>query len=432
MHGSLGTSCAVADVQGDQATLYSPTQGVWPNRSSSARILGLPIQNVRVIYRRGSGCYGLNGADTVTFDAALLSQAVGRPVRVQLSRKDEMAWGENYGLPFVIDMRAGLDAQGNIIVWDCENWSAAKGGRPGANNPGNVITGKLAGIPIAAFQPRTPSPEPMQFNNGTNGIPSYFTARIGNESHGSGTIKSERVMTHVVESSLLTAPLRSPARLQNTFAHECFMDEIAAQVKADPVAFRLRYLSDPRLAECVRQAARAANWQARPSPRPGIRRTGVASGRGISCVFYETENGYAAMVAEVDVNQDTGQIVVKRIVTSNDSGPISNPDGLRNQMEGGTLQGMSRALLEEVTWDNEKVTSADWATYRTLPLGFAVPTIECVLIDRPDQEAMGAGETAITIVAAAIGNAVFDATGARIRQVPFTPERIKAALAQRA
>jgi CO/xanthine dehydrogenase Mo-binding subunit len=149
-------------------------------------------------------------------------------------------------------------------------------------------------------------------------------------------------------------------------------------------------------------------------------------------VFYETENGYAAMVAEVDVNQDTGQVVVKRIVTSNDSGPISNPDGLRNQMEGGTLQGMSRALLEEVTWDNEKVTSADWATYRSLPLGFAVPTIQCVLIDRPDQEAMGAGETAITIVAAAIGNAIFDATGARIRQVPFTPERVKAALAQRA
>ena len=267
MHGSLGTSCAVADVQGDQATLYSPTQGVWPNRSSSARLLGLPIQNVRVIFRRGSGCYGLNGADTVTFDAALLSQAVNRPVRVQLSRKDEMVWGENYGLPFVIDMRAGLDAQGNIIAWDCENWSAAKGGRPGANNPGNVITGALAGVATPAFQPRTPSPEPMQFNNGTNGIPSYFTGRVGNESHGSGSIKSERVMAHVVESSLFTAPLRSPARLQNTFAHECFMDEIAAQAKADPVAFRLRHLSDPRLAECVRQAARAAGWQARPSPR---------------------------------------------------------------------------------------------------------------------------------------------------------------------
>jgi CO/xanthine dehydrogenase Mo-binding subunit len=204
------------------------------------------------------------------------------------------------------------------------------------------------------------------------------------------------------------------------------------QAKADPVAFRLRHLRDPRLAECVRQAARAANWQARVSPRTGIRRTGVASGRGISCVFYETENGYAAMVAEVDVNQDTGQIVVRRIVTTNDSGPISNPDGLRNQIEGGTLQGMSRALLEEVTWDDQKVTSADWATYRSLPLGFPVPTIEAVLIDRPDQEAMGAGETAITIVAAAIGNAIFDATGARIRQVPFTAERIKAALAQRA
>ena len=431
MHGSLGTSCAVADVRGGRATIYSPTQNVWGLRSSTSILLGLERENVRVIFRRGSGCYGLNGADTASYDAALLSQAVGRPVRVQLSRKDEMAW-ENYGEPFIIEERVGLDAQGNVIAWDHESWSANRGGRPGGNTPGNVITGTLAGFEPRAFTPRSPAPEPNNFDNGDNDVPSYCAGGVGGESQGTGTITSERSLTHDADSSLYTAPLRSPWRLQNTFAHECFMDEVAVHVKADPVAFRLRYLRDPRLREALTTAARAANWEARPSPRAEIRRTGVASGRGVACVLYEGGNGYAAMIAEVDVNQDTGEVLVRRIVISNDSGPISNPDGLRNQMEGGALQGMSRALLEEVTWDNEKVTSADWATYRTLPLGFAVPTIECVLIDRPDQQAMGAGETAITIVAAAIGNAVFDATGARIRQVPFTPERIKAALAQRA
>jgi CO/xanthine dehydrogenase Mo-binding subunit len=222
--------------------------------------------------------------------------------------------------------------------------------------------------------------------------------------------------------------LRSPARLQNTFAHECFMDEIAAEVKADPVAYRLRHLSDPRLREVVTTAARSANWDTRPSPRPDARRAGVAGGRGMACVAYEGDNGYAAMVAELEVNQDTGQVNVKRIVVAQDCGPISNPDGMKNQLEGGALQGMSRALGEEVTWDDRKVTSVDWRTYRSLPLGFAVPSIESVLINRVDAEATGSGETSITIVAAAIGNAIFDATGARIRQVPFTPERVKAAL----
>ena len=156
----------------------------------------------------------------------------------------------------------------------------------------------------------------------------------------------------------------------------------------------------------------------------------MVSGRGVACVAYEGGNGYSAMVGEVEVDQDTGKISVKRIVLANDSGPISNPDGLKNQIEGGTLQGMSRALMEEVTWDDQKVTSFDWRTYRTLPLGFDVPKIDVVLLNRPDQPAAGAGETAITVVAAAIGNAIFDATGARIRQIPFTPERVKAALGE--
>jgi len=432
MHGSLGSSCAVADVQGDKATIYSPTQGAWNQRSSSAMVLGLQPQNVRVIFRRGSGCYGCNGADTVTFDAALLSQAVAAPVRVQLTRKDEMAWGENYGLPFVMDERAALDAQGNIIAWDHEAWSAVLGGRPGNAAPGNVISGTLMGFAPGAFAARSPAPEPMQYDNGNNSIPSYCAGGVGGTSRGTGTIKSERSLLHNVASPFYTAPLRSPARLQNTFAHECFMDEMAARIKADPVAFRLRHLADPRLRDVVTAAARTARWDARPSPRPRNRRTGTVTGRGIACVLYEGDNGYSAMVAEIEVNQATGGIVVRRMVISNDSGPISNPDGLRNQIEGGALQGLSRALLEEVTWDQQEITSVDWQTYRSLPLGFSVPVIESVLLNHPEHEAMGAGETSITLVAAAIGNAIFDATGARIRQVPFTPERVKAALAQRA
>jgi CO/xanthine dehydrogenase Mo-binding subunit len=431
MHGSIGSSCAVADVQADKATVWSATQSVFPTRNTTAAILGVKPESVRVIYTRGAGCYGINGADTVSYDAAVLSQAVGKPVRVQLSRKDEMAW-ENYGNLFAIDQRAGLDASGSIVVWDYEAWWAAKGGRPGYNTPGNVVTGTLLGFNPAPFNPRTPAPAPTQpLNNNLNTAPSYITGRVQSAQNGAGVVRSERVLSHRVRSPFFTGPLRAPERLQNTFAHECFMDEIAAHVKADPVAYRLRHLNHARLSGAIRAAAQAANWQPRPSPKSPPTITGTVSGRGISCVCYEGDNGYVAMIAEVEVNQGTGQVHVTRLVVAQDCGPVSNPDGMRNQIEGGALQGMSRALGEAVTWDEEKVTSIDWRTYRSLPIGFAIPRVESVLIDQPDEEACGTGECSITVVAAAIGNAIFDATGARIREVPFTPERVKAALGSR-
>jgi CO/xanthine dehydrogenase Mo-binding subunit len=245
-------------------------------------------------------------------------------------------------------------------------------------------------------------------------------------------------LQHVVPSPFFTGPLRSPGRLQNTFAHESFMDEIAAHVKTDPVEYRLLHLADVRLREVVSAAAGAAKWDTRPSPRRGNPSNGVVSGRGMACVLYEGDNGYVALVAEVDVDRDTGDLAVRRFAAAVDVGPISNPDGVKNQLEGGILQGLSRAVGEEVTWDNEKITSVDWATYKSLFLsdwthprggvGSRVPTIETVLINRLDGEAMGAGETAITLVAAAVGNAIFDATGVRIREVPFTPDRVRAAL----
>ena len=430
MHASIGSACAVADVRGDSATVWSATQAVHLLKNTVGLVLGLDPDNIRVIFRMGPGCYGVNGADTVSFDAALLSQAVGRPVRVQLSRKDEMAW-ENYGNAFVIDQRAGLDDDGNIVAWDHESWSPNLGSRPRMDRPGNVVTGFLAGFEPAPFAARSPAPPPTNFNNGSNGVPSYVTGAVRGVSGGTGVVTSQRVLTHTVPSPFFTGPLRSPARLQNTFAHESFLDEIAASIQADPVEYRLRHLRDPRLIEVVEAAARAANWETRPSPQNGDRDAVVVSGRGISCVLYEGDNGYCAMVAEVAVDQDTGVVEVRRLTIANDCGPISNPNGLRNQLEGGALHGVSRTLLEEVTWDDEKITSVDWQTYHPLYVGASVPEIETVLINRTEGEAMGAGETAVTVVAGAIGNAVFDATGARVRQVPFTPERVKAALEAR-
>ena len=429
-HGSIASSCAVADVQPERATVWSATQSVYPTQHGISALTGVPLESVRVIFVRGAGCYGLNAADTVAYDAALLSQAAHKPVRVQLTRQDEFI-SENYGSACVIDQRAALDASGAIDVWDCEEWVASLGGRPGYDKPGNVITGMLAGFDPETVTPQDAHQPAAELRNRNNAMPSYFAGCVSGKCAGAGSIRGERVLTHEVKSAFFTGPLRSPLRLQNTFAHECFMDEISAYAKADPVDYRLRHLRDVRIIDVLKAAAEAIHWDARPSPKPGAARTGAVSGRGIACVAYEGDNGYAALIAEVEVDQAGGAVQPRRFVIAHDCGPVSNPEGLRNQIEGGILQGMSRALGEEITWNERKVTSIDWESYNTLPLGIELPVIECVLIDRPTATAAGAGETAITLVAAAIGNAIFDATGARLREVPFTPDRVKAALSSR-
>jgi nicotinate dehydrogenase subunit B len=431
MHGSVGASCAVADVKPEGATVWSATQSAYPTRSIVAKILDMPIDKVRVIYVRGSGCYGLNGADAVSFDAAVLSQAVGRPVRLQFSRQDEMMW-ENFGSACVVEHRAGLAPDGRIVAWDREDWAASLGNRPGYDQPGNVITGMLLGYEPESPEPRSAKPPAGKIRNQSNTVPSYFAGCVAGGCGGDGTIRSERALTHTVRSPFFTGPLRSPLRIQNTFANECFMDELCAHCKADPVSFRLLHLQNSRVIGVLKAAARAANWQARSSPKPDISQQETVSGRGIACVAYEGNNGYAALVAEVDVNLKTGIVRPRRFVIALDCGPISNPDGLRNQTEGGILQGMSRALVEEVTWNKERVTSVDWETYNSLHLDYEMPTVETVFVTPADVPATGAGETAITVTPAAIGNAIFDATGARLRDVPFTPARVKAALLQSA
>ncbi len=302
MHGSVGASCAVADVTQESATLYSATQSAYPTRSIVAKILDMPIDKVRVIYVRGSGCYGLNGADAVSFDAAVLSHAVGKPVRLQFSRRDEMMW-ENFGSACAVEHRAALASDGRIAVWEREDWVASLGNRPGYDQPGNVITGVLLGYEPESPEPQPAKPPSAKLRNQSNAVPSYFAGCVGASCGGDGTIRSERALTHTVRSPFFTGPLRSPLRIQNTFANECFMDELCTHAKSDPVAFRLQHLQNSRVIGVLKAAANAASWQARPSPKMAdTSRMQTASGRGIACVAYEGDNGFAAMVAEVDVD----------------------------------------------------------------------------------------------------------------------------------
>ena len=351
-------------------------------------------REVRVIYVRGSGCYGLNGADAVSFDAAILSQAVGRPVRLQFSRQDEMMW-ENFGAACVVEHRAGLGRWTHRGLGSRGLGGFA--GQPPRLRPARKRDHRHARwVRARPLKPGLESPT-GKFRNQSNTVPPYFAGCVAGNCGGDGTIRSERALTHTVRSPFFTGPLRSPLRIQNTFANECFMDELCAHAKADPVAFRLQHLQDPRVIGVLKAAAKAANWEARPSPQTSWPRAGSCSGRGIACVAYEGDNGYAALVAEVDVNLETGTVRPTRFVVAVDCGPISNPDGLRNQIEGGILQGMSRALVEEVTWDNRRITSVDWETYNSLHLDYEMPDDREVFVTPPDVSATGAGETAITV-----------------------------------
>jgi CO/xanthine dehydrogenase Mo-binding subunit len=451
MHGSLASSAAVADVQGgsgNAATVkaWSPTQSVYNVRAYLATLLGIPSANIEVMQVEGSGCYGGNGADPVTFDAALLSQAVGKPVRVQYTRKDEMTAGEHYGHAMVSNQKVGLDGSGTIIAWDNETYLMVHGEGPlapftfgGADGPGNFIPGALAGFPTGQLVPtNTPAaPTGGLFWDFGNSVPPYCTGSINGVSFGTGTVASQRCLTRLVDSQLWTSYLRSPDHIQNTWSNESFMDEVAASLKQDPVLYRLRYLTDPRLIAVINAVTQKAGWDTRPSPRPGNPHSGVVTGRGIACVLYSGFDGYVAVVAEVSVDQDQGVITVTKVTAGIDTGPIMNPNGLANQMEGQVIQGTSRALLEEVKFANlgpggvggGTVTTNDWDSYTVFDFGDTIPEIDTVLINNLKAPATGAGETIITLMPAAIGNAVFDATGVRLRQIPMTPANFLAAKA---
>lgn len=411
-HASIGPSAAVAYVHDGVAEVWSPTQGVYQLRGAVATALGLAPQLVRVNYMEGSGCYGINGADDASIAAAMIAQHVGRPVRVQYMRADEISW-ENYGTPMVMNLRAGLDATGKIVGWDYHGWTANRGGRPGP--PGSVPSGVLAGFPEQAAPP-SPPPSPPLGDDGLNSTPWYAFA-------------NERVISYGVYSPwLFTGPLRSPSRLQNTFATESFMDELAAAAGADPIAFRLAHTSDARLAAAINRVASAAGWQPRPSPAPAQSGT-TRSGRGIAAVRYEGNSAWVAAIIALTADTTSGAVTVTQVAVAHDCGVIVNPDGLRNQIEGNIVQGLSRSLKEEVKFDRSGVLGVDWASYPIISFSELPDDVRIELIDHPELPALGAGESTISVIGGAIGNAIHDATGRRLRTLPFTPDRVKAALA---
>jgi nicotinate dehydrogenase subunit B len=401
-HASIGPSCAVADVSNDAATIWTASQGTHGNRKTFARFLKLPEEQVRLIYLDGAGCYGMNGHEDAAADAAILSHAIGRPVRVQWSRQDEHGWDPK-GPPQLLDISGAFDPNGRILAWRTDMWLPE-------------TTRGLPDIPLL-------SPAAAGLDD-VHGLQPGLISQNADPPYAADNVQ---VLVHwLKDAPLRPAPIRSPGKPANCFAVESFTDELAAAAGLDPVELRLRGLDDKRGVEVIKRAAAQMNWQSRPSPGPN-RNAAIAHGRGFAYVHYKHSESYVAMGMEVAVERSSGRIKVGRVACAFDCGQIINPDGVRAQVEGSILQTLSRALMEEVKFDRAHVTSLDWSSYPILRFP-DVPMLDIVLIDRPTEPPVGAGEAACTTVAAALANAVFDATGARLRTVPFTPERVKATL----
>jgi nicotinate dehydrogenase subunit B len=404
LHGMMGPPCAVADVRGDRATIWAGTQGPFRTRDAIAKMLNIPPKNVHLLYREGSGSYGRLECDDTAEDAALMSRAVGKPVRVQWMREDEHAWDPK-GPAQYSTVRAGIDAQGNVIAWDFMDrsfpWTASEG------NP--LLASSQIGL-----TPTTPG-----FLNGAGGGGQIYT------------FENQKVLAANIpwvqkgDWPLRTSNLRAPGDLARVFASESMIDDIASYLHVDPVQFRLRYLtSDKRISEVLVATAKQAGWTDRPSPAPASSGT-KAAGRGVAAA--NRANTMTAAVAEIEVDKSTGEVAVKKITLTHDCGLIVNPDGLKNQIEGNIIQGVSRALMEEVQFDSTGQKNLDWDSYPVIRFN-QVPDIEIVLINRPEMQPFGGGEPSIVPITAAIGNAIFDATGVRLRRAPFTPERVLGAL----
>jgi nicotinate dehydrogenase subunit B len=391
-HASLGPSCAVVDFRPEGTTIWTASQGPHGMRTNFSRVFGIPENKLRVIFLDGSGSYGSNGNDDAAADALLLSRAVGKPVRVQWMREDELAWDPK-GPPQLLDLRAGLDADNHITTWETQMWLPAnvQGSRP-------LLAADEAGI----AQPHGRGAGQIS----QNGDPPYPASNV-------------KVVVHwLKETPLRLSNLRAPGKIANVFAVESFTDELASAAGVDPLEFRLRGLTDPRAIDVIKRATEMIGWESRPSPNQRPQPGNVRIGRGMAYMRYKQTENYVAMAMEVAVDRPTGKINVRRITCTHDCGLVINPDGLRNQIEGCILQTLGRTLHEETTFDRSRVTSVDWKSYPILSFP-EVPAVEVALIDRPTLPAMGAGEAATAPVAAALANAIFDATGVRLRRVPF-------------
>ncbi|GGL51855.1 xanthine dehydrogenase family protein molybdopterin-binding subunit [Halocalculus aciditolerans] len=398
MHGSIGPSCAVAEIDGQgQLTVWTHSQGVFPLRESLSNLMNKPTEEIRCVHREGAGCYGHNGADDVAGEAALLSDAAdGRPVRLQWMREDAHKW-EPFGSAMLLKKRAGLDANGNIVGWSHDVHSYTHATRP----------------PLEPLLPAWFLDSQNEEHSPTLNIGGYRDA-VSDYS-----FEHSEVTNHFLENSpLRVSALRSLGSFGNTFANESFMSQLAHEAGRDPVDFRLDYIEDARTAAVLQRAANMAGW--------GDDDLGENRGRGVAVNRYENAKAYTALVVDVTVADD-GTVSVDRAYAADDSGQIVNPDGLKNQIQGGVVQATSWTLKEDVDFTNTEVDEQDWQSYPILTFT-EMPEVDVELIDRPGKPYLGSGETSQGVTPAAIANAVYDATGIRFHELPLTPERVKAGL----
>jgi nicotinate dehydrogenase subunit B len=404
LHASIGPSCAVAQLADGKYTVWTHSQGVYPLRGAIAELVGQPPETVHCIHVEGSGCYGHNAADDVAGDAVLLARALpGQPVRVQWMREDEHMW-EPYGPPMVTAARGSVDAAGNIVAWEYELWSSTHNARPG--KAGDLLAARFLASP---FTPSPPQPGKQPEGLGDrNSIPLY-------------TLPNVKVTYHfLTEMPLRVSALRSLGAYTNVFSIESFIDELARAAGVDPVAFRLKHMQEPRARAVIQLAADKFGWNGWQR-RPG-------HGRGFAFARYKNLAGYLAMACEVLVHSDTGRVEILRVVAAADSGEVVNPGGIENQIQGGIIQSASWSLSEEVTFDQTRITSRDWGGYPILRFPDIPRSIEVHVVPRPGEKFLGTGEVAQGPTPALLANAVADATGVRIRQLPLSRERVRKAL----
>jgi nicotinate dehydrogenase subunit B len=404
-HGSIGPSCAVAQFADGAMTVWTHTQGVYPDRQGIAEMLRMPPASVRCIHVEGSGCYGHNGADDAAADAALIARALpGVPVRLQWTREQEHAW-EPFGPAMVTRLKASLDGAGTISDWNFEVWSNTHSMRPGG--AGSMLAAQHMAQPFAV-----PAPKPLPLPEGggdRNAIPIY-------------KFPNAKVVHHFIPAMpLRISAMRALGAYHNVFSIESFMDELARAAGADPVEFRLKHLDDPRGRDVINKAAEGFGWRkGQQAPRD--------RGFGFAFARYKNLAAYCAIATEVEVNRETGRPRLVRAVAAVDSGQVVNPDGLINQIEGAIVQSMSWTLYESVSFDDTRITSIDWQTYPILRFNAVPDSVEVHIINRPGQPFLGSGETGQGPAAASIANAIADATGKRLRDLPLTRKRIKDAI----
>ena len=404
-HGSIGPSCAVAQSVDDAMTVWTHTQGVYPDRAAIAEMLRVPPASVRLIHVEGSGCYGHNGADDAAADAALIARELpGVPVRVQWMREQEHGW-EPYGPAMVTKLKASLDDSGAIADWHFEVWSNTHSMRPGG--AGSLLAAQHMAQPFAV-----PAAKPIPLPEGggdRNAIPIY-------------TFPNAKVVHHFIpDMPIRISAMRALGAYHNVFSIESFMDELASAAGADPVEFRLRHLDDPRGRDVIERAAQGFGWQKGQKAPPD-------RGYGFAFARYKNLAAYCAIASEVEVNRDTGRPRLVRAVAAVDGGQVVNPDGLINQIEGAILQSMSWTLYEAVSFDDGRITSIDWQTYPILRFNAVPDSVTVHIIDRPGKPFLGSGETGQGPAAASIANAIADACGKRVRDLPLTRRKIKAAI----